>query len=361
MMGLDSDYVPPPWSDDESAAIPTWERTWLPVDLSDVLAGSWQPPRPTVGRRIDGVALFYPAKVHTVAAETEAGKTWFALSAVTDELNAGNHVLYLDFEDDQGGVVGRLLALQVDRDVIAERFQYVRPAGPLGTGLNLDDLIGIVSTTSPTIIVLDGVTEAMVLHGLDPLSNKDTAEFGRILPRRLAAMGPAFLALDHVTKDREGRGRYAIGAVHKLNGLDGAAYLLENRTPFGIGTTGRSTIKVAKDRNGQLRRNGLPSSNGLYWFGDLVLESHGEDFAEVRVEAPTERAEDFRPTHLMGRIVEALEQHGPLAQRRILAAAKGKRESLIGALDCLILDGYVSEATPHQLLKPYPPEGSEIE
>ena len=90
-------------------------------------------------------------------------------------------------------------------------------------------------------------------------------------------------SLDHVTKDREGRGRYAIGAVHKLNALDGGAYILENRHPFGVGRTGRSTVRVAKDRPGQLRRNALPSGNGLHWYGDLVLKSVDEDFAEVTI------------------------------------------------------------------------------
>ncbi len=51
--------------------------------------------------------------------------------------------------------------------------------------------------------------------------NTDVARFGQMLPRWLAERGPATVALNHVTKDRENRGRYAIGAVHKLNGLRG--------------------------------------------------------------------------------------------------------------------------------------------
>ena len=39
---------------------------------------------------------------------------------------------------------------------------------------------------------------------------------------------------------REHRGRYAIGGVPQLNGLDGAAYTMEAREPFGIGITGRA-------------------------------------------------------------------------------------------------------------------------
>jgi len=337
-------------------------RSWRPVDLAAVLDGTYSAPRPTVGRRDDGAGLFYPAKVHTVASETEAGKSWFALSTAVDEMRAGNHVLYIDFEDNEGGIVSRLLALQVTADVIRERFHYLAPADPLGTGANLGDLQEIVDELAPTLAVVDGITEAMVLHGLNPLDNKDVAAFGRILPRRIAALGPAALGPavvcnDHVTKDREGRGRYAIGAAHKLNGLDGAAYVLDNRTPFGIGLTGRSTIRIAKDRPGQLRRRGLPSAGGMHWYGDLVLDSHDEGFAEVSIVAPTERSEDFRPTVLMERIAKALEQHGPLSARKVETVVTGKSTNIRQALTFLQLDGHVSDSTPHELLKPYPPTG----
>jgi len=66
----------------------------------------------------------------------EPGKGWFALSAAIDELDAGNHVLYLDFEDDENGVVGRLLTLQVESDTIAAQFHYVRPEAPLAQSIH---------------------------------------------------------------------------------------------------------------------------------------------------------------------------------------------------------------------------------
>lgn len=354
-MTTEAGFIFDPWGKESTAE--EEKRPWRPVDLSSVLDGTWRAPQPTVGRRSDGCGLFYPGRVHTVASESEAGKTWWALSAAADELTAGNAVAYIDFEDDEGGIVGRLLALQVDITAIRERFAYLRPTEPLGRGVHHDDLVAVLRDYRPTLTVLDGVTEGMVLHGLDPIANKDAATFGRILPRRIANVGPAVLCLDHVTKSIDGRGRYALGAVHKLNGLDGAAYILENRAAFGIGLTGTSTVRIAKDRPGQLRRHGLASTGGMTWFADLVLDSHREDFAEVQVRAPSERkgteAADFRPTVLMGRIAAALTQHGPLAQRRIIAAVRGKTDAIRTALDLMILDGYVSEGSPHALLKPY--------
>lgn len=347
----------PPFGEPQPAR--STRRSWTPVDLDDVLSGTYQAPRATVGARDDGAGLFYPGRVHSVSSESEGGKTWMALAAALRELEAGHAVAYLDFEDDEGGVVGRLLTLGADRAAIRERFAYLRPEDSIDALGNRDDLAQALGDLRPTLAILDGVTEAMSLHGLEMKDNTDVARFGQMLPRWIADRGPATVALDHVTKDKDSRGRYSIGGVHKLNGLNGAAYLLDNRQPFGIGVTGRSTVRIAKDRPGQLRRQALPGGpEQLHWFADLVLTSHSEKVATVELAPPTARAENFRPTALMAKVAAALGQHGSLSQRRILTAVGGKRDTAIAALNFLILDGYVTEATPHELIKPYPPEES---
>lgn len=334
------------------------DRSWQRVNLDQVLSGQWTPPEPTVGRRVDGVGMFYPGKLHSVASESEAGKTWLMLATAFEELRRGNTVLYLDFEDDEGGVVGRLLALQADHAAIRDRFIYVRPSGPIHAPANLADLRDIVMDTHPTLAVIDGVTESMVMHGLNPNDNSDVATFGRILPRRLANAGAATVCLDHLPKATDNRGRYAIGGVHKLNGIDGAAILLESRDPFGIGITGRSTIRLAKDRPGQLRKHGQRGKDGLFTFGELELTSHTVDYSEFQISPATARvADDFLPTILMTKISDALKEHGPMTQRAILATVKGKRQYAADALALLQRDGYVSEKTPHTLLREYPNGG----
>jgi hypothetical protein len=330
--------------------------SWLPVDLAIVLDGTWKPALPTVGSRRDGVGLFYPGKTHTVSSESEAGKTWLALSAAIDELLHDRHVVYIDFEDDEGGVVSRLLALQISPKTILNRFHYIRPADPLGTGLHLDTLANVLTTHHPTLAIIDGITEAMGLHGLNPLDNADVATFGRILPRRIASTGAAVVCLDHVTKSVETRGRYAIGGAHKLNGLDGAAYLLESRAPFGIGITGRSTIRIAKDRPGRLRAHALPGQGGLHWFGDLVLTSTDESFAEVEIEPPHARGDDFQPTILMAKLAKIIEKKAGdrgLSLNEIQSLAGGNAANNRRALVHLRLDGYVTDTTPHKTLRPY--------
>lgn len=341
--------------------------SWRPVDLSPVLAGDFEPPQPTVGRRDDGMGLFYLSRVHAVASESEAGKTMLLLVAARDELEDGNSVVYVDFEDDERGVVGRLLALGAKPAQVRERFGYLRPDEPITSLDNRTELVDALNSLRPTLVVIDGITEAMTLHGLEIKDNGDVARFGKLLPRPIAATGPAVVALDHVTKDREGRGRYAIGAVHKLNGVNGAAFTLENRTPFGIGRTGKSTVYVAKDRPGQLRRAALPAHDRLFWLATMEITSHDATFVESSLAAPvSEPDKPFRPTSLMAKVHAALNRApAPLSQRDIEARVKARTVDVRAAVAALVDDGFVAvEPGPrgarlHRVVRPYGEESTD--
>ena len=338
---------------------PVPPSTWRPVDIDDVLAGNVEQPQPTVGHRQDGAGVLYPGRQHSVAGESEALKTWFALHLARQELTAGNAVCVLDFEDDEHSVTRRLLDLGATPDQLSDRFLYVRPEEPL-TDRHRGTLADALTDVVPTLVVLDGVTEAMTLHGLNPLDNADVAKFGRLLPRSIADLtGAAILSLDHVTKASESRGRYAIGAAHKLNGLNGAAYVLDNRAAFGAGLTGRSTVTLVKDRPGQLRGHALPSSTG-HWYADLVLESHPEGFIDSALHAPIHRDEDFTPTTLMQKVSDALAgAPEPLTQREIEARVTGNASAKRTAIARLVDAGHITRTDGpgrsklHTLVRPY--------
>jgi hypothetical protein len=346
----------------EAPAVPV--PTWRPRDLQDVLDGTYKAPQPTIGRRDDGVPLFYAGRMHSVVGESEGGKTWFALLSVAHELAAGNGVVFIDFEDDAPGVVGRLLALGASVKDISDRFAYIRPEEPLTVGINRLEIGQALNDLRPTFVPIDGVTEGMAMHGLELKDNTDVAKFGRMLLRPIAEMGAAVTTLDHVVKDKEGRGRYAIGGVHKLNGLNGAMYVLENRSPFGVGVTGKSTVRIAKDRPGQLRRHALPHQSGLHWFADFALKSHDPTFTEAFLYPPVEREGPFRPTDVMKKISVALAgAPEPLNVRGIEARVGGKKDMIATGLAFLVDEGFI-EVNPganrsklHTLLKPFEPEG----
>jgi hypothetical protein len=358
-IGPDIGYGPP---EDEQEPPP--RRTWKPVDLGPVLDGTWEPPEPSVGSRDDGHGLFYPGRMHVVAAEAEAGKTWLALAAAATELARGESCVYLDFEDDEGGIAGRLLTIGADREAIRKRFAYIRPESPV-RGVGEHDLADALGDLKPSLVIIDGVTEAMSLHGLELKDNTDVARFGQLLPRRMTAAGAATVLLDHVVKDREARGGYAIGGVHKLNGLNGAMYLLENRDPFGIGRTGRSRLLIRKDRPGRLRRHAVQAHDSLFWYADLTVRSHGEDFAEAALPPPEQHNDTpFRPTAIMTRISAVLaEVTGGLSGNAVEGAVKGKRETIRYALELLVSEGFVQvdrrgQTKIHKLVKPFADYGA---
>jgi hypothetical protein len=255
------------------------------------------------------------------------------------------------------------LALGAHPDAIRDRFAYIRPDEPINGEGNHDELAEIVLALTPTLAVLDGITEGMTLHGLDLRDNTDVAVFGQLLPRWLAAQGPAVAGCDHVVKDRDGRGRYALGGVHKLNAINGAQYVLENRQPFGIGVTGRSGVYISKERPGRLRRHALPAGEGRHWFADLIVEPidpSTPEYPTARLIAP-QPVGDWRPTVLMTRVSEALAKAGrPLGVRDVLDRVQGKRDTDIRrALAALVDDGYVHVADGargaklHTLVKPF--------
>ncbi|MEU5624242.1 DnaB-like helicase N-terminal domain-containing protein [Streptomyces tendae] len=286
---------------------------WSFSDLTPVLDGTHKPQQPVVGARDDGIGLFYPGRVNGIQGESEAGKSWVALVSCLVEINRGNHVVYLDFEDSEAGVVSRLLLIGASPEDIQRLFHYVRP-GSTPTPVQLRQFIARIGDLGPSLVIVDGVTEAMVMMGLELKENTEIAKFGRMLLRPLADTGAAVVPLDHVVKNNESRGRYALGGVHKLNAVDGVQYMLEAVRPFGINTEGRSRLRIAKDRPAQIRRHALPGGrNPMHWFADLVIRSEGEEFAAAHLYPPIERREE--PTERTAEEEKAAQEEQELKDR----------------------------------------------
>jgi hypothetical protein len=324
---------------------------WRPVDLRPILAGETVDESPSILRRTDDIGLLYPGKLHALYAEPEGVKTWLALAACHEQIQLGEPVLFLDFEDSAVGVVERLRSLGSTDEQIDRLFIYVRPESP-ATPAVVSELPGI----GATLAVLDGVTEAMTLQGWEIGDNSDVARFVELLPRAIARMGAAVWMLDHVTKDRNGRGRYAIGAQHKLAGLSGAAYSSDVIHPFGRGMTGLSRLTVTKDRPGFVR----PHSTFGKGAGDVHLVSSEDSSVQIRIEPGQEAGETgFRPTYYMERVSRYLETRGEQTVRGVRADVRGKGEYVSAAIHQLVAEGYLARRDgPHESvlvssLKPY--------
>jgi hypothetical protein len=311
--------------------ISSTRSSWAPINLESIIEGELEDPPPSILARADGQALFYAGRVHVIAGEPESGKGWLALRAVVDEITQGHHAVYIDFEDTAQAIVARLRSLGAPVDRIVECFHYVRPDEPLG---------GTPPTSiwpGATLAVIDGTTEALATFGLKLESNTDQATFLKILARPLADAGVAVVLIDHVSKDRDRRGRWAIGSQHKLAGTD-VTYMLDAKMPFGRGLNGISRLTVSKDRPGYIRATSVSGKLA----GEVRFTSD-PDTGAVNVEILAGvAATDFRPTALMERISRFLEgQDEKLTRNALLDSVTGDTHHLRRALDCLIQDGYV--------------------
>lgn len=326
---------------------------WDAIDLGDIIDHGETLTQPTQLARTDGQCLLYPGAVHSVAGEPESGKTWLALIAAAQCLRVGGSVVYVDFEDRAGRVVPRLINLGVPREAIRERFHYIRPTAAIDSKGR--DILAR-HCKAADLGIIDGVTEAMTMHGLSLMDNEDAARYLDLLPRAMADHGCAVLQIDHVVKNADNQGRWSIGAQHKLAGIDGAAYLIKVREPFGRGKVGRATISLSKDREGAIRE----VTEGIA-VAQLVLDSRGGSLlAEVQPPEAAQRTESgrWKPTHLMQKISLIVEVTPGISGRQIEEQVIGKSNHIRAALEALLEDEYLvrerdGRTYKHVSIRPY--------
>lgn len=332
--------------------------SWSPLDLGPYLDGTVTRPEPTIGlQRQDGLQVIYPGKEHSVIGEMESGKSWFTLACTAAELMQGNTVVYVHFEeDDPADTVDRLLALRVPGYQIRSHFLFIGPHTPASP-----DRIARLAERRPTLVVLDGQNEGMILHGQEIREEGGAGEFRNLLIKPWTAVGAAVLACDHVTKDKENRGRYALGSIHKGNALNGALIVLENAEPFGRGERGMSRVYVVKDRPGHIRRHGQKTKTpGKTYLGMMTVDDTRQwhDGLDLVWATPASTAPDDEPISksdpyreakeaILRALADQPEQSVP-SMRKLEALIREagyavRRGSLQGPADGLVVSGRLEE------------------
>ena len=226
-----------------------FESSWIPKQIQELELED--EPAPSMLRREDGNCLIYAGKINAIFGESESGKTWLALEAIRQELAKNNIVFYLDFEDSARGILNRLKTMKVPTDKF-KFFRYANPDSKLEAGVG-ELMKTEIMAYLPSLIVVDGVNAAMNLMGLDLEKNKDATFFSQTILKPLRIGGAGILTIDHVTKSKDNRGNYAIGAQAKRADIDGAAFAVSVAMPFGRGIDGALDITCTKDRPGFVR------------------------------------------------------------------------------------------------------------
>jgi hypothetical protein len=321
-------------SDEERAS-------WAPVDLGPILSGDFVPMQPTLMPRSDGVCLLYRGLVHSFHGESESGKSMVLQWECARVLRAGGRVSYVDFESNASKVVGRIRLLGAGVPAIAAGLTYRHPE--MRPDATVEEWAGwsALLAEASDLVVLDGVTDALVVSGARSKDNDDITQWLRSMPKAIAkATGAAVVLIDHVTKDPASRGRFAVGGQAKMNGLDGAAYVVEPIEILRPGHRGVLAIGVAKDREGEVREHGGDADrNRIQPIAEFVVDSSGDGPSPiVSLNPPSEEnAEELQEESLSDRIVGIVELNPGITGRGIREYKLARPENVVKALDDLVI------------------------
>lgn len=332
--------IPNAPSDYDERSVPqTVVGSWVPIDLDPVLRGESVGIKPTILSRDDGVALFYPGCLNSLLGESESGKTWIALVAIEQELNLGHNVLFIDFEGSAQSIVERLRNLGLTEQQITEQFFYSQP-GVTFNELQQDDVASfIIEHGSPSLVIIDGITEAMSQASLNPDVGTDVVRFYDGAPRWFARFyGAAVVMIDHVTKSKETRGRFAIGSERKISGIDGAAYMVHLVAPFGRLKTGKVRLTVSKDRGGYVRQ--FTSGGDVIAFIELRSSNDGSISTTI-TPAKEYGSVPFMPTKVMEQMSKAIENTPGIGLNLLRSTVGGNKGTQDTALEILVTGGFV--------------------
>lgn len=255
------------------------------VDVASILTkGIPPPPRPVLLTREDGYALFYAAKVNVLFGDPECGKTWIALAAVVEALNAGRRAAILDLDHNGAGeILTRLLALGAHPGALGDpgRFRLAEPESG-------DDLIQVVHALrlwKAAVVVVDSLGELVPMLGLNSSNPDDYTSAHRRTLTPLAAAGAVVIAIDHLPKGEESRERGQTGTMAKKRAINGVSLRVTVAEQFAPGRGGAANMVVEKDRPGGVRAN-CPTDSRKQPAGRFVMTARADGSVSWKVTKP---------------------------------------------------------------------------
>jgi hypothetical protein len=316
--------------------------TWSRIDLTaDELAAPSEPPI------VCGV--LYRGKRHAVSGPPEALKTVFSNILGLEHLRAGHGAFALiDFEMDARDVrcmLGELGATAAE----LENVHYFAPDGPP----QQEDLDALVAA-EVRLVVIDAAAGAYDVSGLDDNKRADAERFGQLWIKPLWRLGITTVLIDHVVKNEEARGRFAIGSERKLGAVDVHLGLhpVKHLTRGGRGIV---RIQTHKDRPGHLAR---PTARELHLTSDPETNTITWEILPTDLEETAETSQStFRPTVLMDRALDHVHAHldEPLTRSALAAAIGGKRKYALDGIDLLIDEGRLALDLNRKVVPGYVP------
>ncbi len=241
------------------------------------------PPSPSmlkiIGRGAPASAVIAPGTVTVVSGHRASGKTWVVASWAAQEITAGGHVVWIDFERQAALLREKLSACGIPDHLISQQVHYAGGALPsverLAADIQrwsegglrrvllvVDAFRGLQSLIAPGTSANDGdAVEQVYLQYLNPLAN--------------TAVGGTVVVIDHQAKTQTDRPT-TFGSERKESAADYVLHV-EQTEPFSRGVSGFSALSLAKDRYGN--RN-AGETLGYLWVPSPVDGKIGPSFRD---------------------------------------------------------------------------------
>jgi hypothetical protein len=297
---------------------------WLNLDAPEFAEPS-EPP--TIG------GLIYPGLRHVVSGQPESLKTLVALILSLTAQRQDELVAHIDLEMGSKRTRTLLEDLGATANEIHDHI-YTEGGGPPDRH-DLGHLIG----NEVALVTIDAAAGAYNATGLDDSTRQDVEKFAAAWIDPLYQHGVATLLIDHVVKNADQRGKWAIGSERKAGQADVHLGLELIGNPLTRGGNALVKVRVHKDRPGWLTRpyaaelalTSDPATHRITWEWKAPASEHAKT------------SQGWRPTLYMERVSLHLEEHGPMSRTSIYKAGLGKREYLVHAVDVLLADGNLRE------------------
>jgi len=306
------------------------------VDLIDrIQAGI--PEREVVS---GGAPWLLKGKRYLLPAPAGTGKSLLAVITAAEIVDGGGTVAILDvengadeyarrFEDvlqERGGVDGKLAL------ACRERLRYY--AWPQ-LRMTWGDEEWAAAFSGVDLVVFDSSRLLLSAAGLAEDSNDDYSTFVNALLVPLARAGVTTIVLDNTGHE----GERARGASAKSD-LNEVVYVVETGEPFDREHTGNLRLVRKRTRFAE-----LPP--------ELRVVVGGGAYGPIEAVEPAPDADGFRPTTLMERISEAVEQEPGMSKSKVRKAVSGNNHGKDVALELLVDEGYLRAEQKGQAQRHY--------
>ena len=294
-------------------------------DIAEVMAGEIKPPATMVEH------LIYEHRVHWLAGHPGHGKTTLAMHVAKRVMEAGRHVIWLDWEAGTHPTAARLRAVGVTAKLAREYFHLAASPVVDSSEEGFRPIERALSEWPGALVVFDSASKALSVAGADENSSTDATRWTTNIVMPVREHGGTAVVIDHVTKGATRTTPYARGAGSKLADTD-AFWYVERRVPFSREQVGSIELHRHKDRDGVLPetvafevgdgRGGLP-------LRETEVSEHGESAAS-------------RDSAQRARVLAVLAEHSsaeePLSSKQVEGLTQGKGSAIREALKELAAD-----------------------